>query len=1218
METDSRQSSENWTAKSNDAGLGNKMASETWNGLKTVEHELKITDVEGAVRTESPVIIEVDDEVDVDGVSFVNDLEAINLEIQDSLQQEKKTPKIEHDSEPESYSDVETVGSYNGPDPMGLLERIESTQEIDDEEEEEEEGSEIEDEGGTTISHRIGSVERWLIWMKRWPWLHHEESDGDFAYCLYCNVNINVNRDLKNVHQHNLSLYHQERENNYLAFKKSEKQISESNDEIKHEFGSNEYVASIKRRRVSEVESLNHFNWERWLQWHSWLQRIEPAGTIGLCKYCNVRMNVEFVYLRKRHETSKGHCEAKRLHENSSRKRKRSITPTETLVDNVPEPRNKSRKQTEDATVETAATDNGSSMETGDRSYWYEMLSNTTPPQCRCTLCNIRMSVTSFARHLKTKAHCANLSIRQKDEENNLDRGIWAQYADNHPWLIADPHDPTLAYCHLCSKRFIYGHSEIKRKIHENSDNHKAKMQLAAADVEKTTRGDEPETLTATDDNVTQNDPEQSEAQTEESEAEAEAEAEGSDEDYVEEDSTVSSQKSSVGRKELETKTSKAKRAKDKKVDEEKDKEEINNESVPAEDATDNIVDAPTTSNVMRKVIPRQVIKRVPTSMQGKVMAWRGRFPWISYKRNEQRKNYGYCKLCDTSVFMPSSKFASKHQRSARHIRLRLERKRGVIPSPSEAISMATATAAAMATGESKHKAAMAELQAKYNWLEPDATDENYCHCKLCYTRLPIKLFYLRQHDSSRKHAESLERNRCNSEVPTVAPTNEQPEQATSVHVAQDQDSDEALSVKSECSTEEQSMSKRSRKTMEMRRIIRALRDTMGKKIEERSQIDMARDMICSSFDIVKRIRTLERETDLRGLPSSSMQPQRGMIDSPSKPRDTIDLFFDSIAQTMKSLPADLAAEGKSKIMQIVCSLELRSMQRTASMSTSPKDLTEKSSLTNKNLNQDRMTFEEVINSVTDSETSSVIFEDQGNEIPSPLQTPANNNEIGHLSEITVTATQRTKRPSPSPPTPTPKTNATTATAPTILNGLGKDIPVNIRCILPSTVQVASKNPESVDQLRVVPINKLTNQNRNKVNGTNSTTTPINRNGQSQKTMSPSTVIATPPSSNSSSHSDMNNGTSPAVFHNIRVSNGSSSQVIRFQKSPMAQQQSTPQRQVAPPEKWQGRYSGGPKNHVGTNHALTPTQSLALAHAQLRSLQRPLTRNVPINKPSQP
>jgi len=126
-----------------------------------------------------------------------------------------------------------------------------------------------------------------------------------------------------------------------------------------------------------------------------------------------------------------------------------------------------------------------------------------------------------------------------------LDRGIWAQYADKHPWLIADPNDPTLAYCHLCSKRFIYGHSEIKRIIHENSDNHKAKMQLAAAENRETTREDESETVTTIDENGTQSDPEQSEAQTEESEAEAEAE--GSDEDYVEDDSTVSSQKSSVG-----------------------------------------------------------------------------------------------------------------------------------------------------------------------------------------------------------------------------------------------------------------------------------------------------------------------------------------------------------------------------------------------------------------------------------------------------------------------------------------------------------------------------------------------------------------------------------------------------------------------------------------------------------------------------------------------
>lgn len=226
------------------------------------------------------------------------------------------------------------------------------------------------------------------------------------------------------------------------------------------------------------------------------------------------------------------------------------------------------------------------------------------------------------------------------------------------------------------------------------------------------------------------------------------------------------------------------------------EEEENNSESEAAEDTANFAEKKSSVSNLPNKSTVKPVLKTEPTTMQGKVNAWRSRFPWISYKRNEPRKNYGWCKLCDVSVFMPSCKFASKHQRSSRHIRLRFERKRLIKQSPSERSSMAMAAttfteagSGTLATGEAKQKAAMAELQAKYKWLEPDATDENRCYCRICDTRLPIKVFFLRQHDGSRKHAESLKRNRINSKVTT----SEQPE-ANRMDVSQD--SDEALSVK--------------------------------------------------------------------------------------------------------------------------------------------------------------------------------------------------------------------------------------------------------------------------------------------------------------------------------------------------------------------------------------------------------------------------------------
>lgn len=183
--------------------------------------------------------------------------------------------------------------------------------------------------------------------------------------------------------------------------------------------------------------------------------------------------------------------------------------------------------------------------------------------------------------------------------------------------------------------------------------------------------------------------------------------------------------------------------------------------------------------------------KPIPATVQGRVMVWKNRFPWLSYKRSEQRHNYAWCKLCEVSVFMPSSKYASKHQRSSRHVRLRFERKRASQKPEMDMSSVSTASAAALTTGEAKQKAAMSELQEKYSWLEPDATDENHCHCNVCDVRLPIKVFYLRQHDGSRRHNEHVERLHNDSAATLEAA----PTPSTGMN-ADHEESDGAISVK--------------------------------------------------------------------------------------------------------------------------------------------------------------------------------------------------------------------------------------------------------------------------------------------------------------------------------------------------------------------------------------------------------------------------------------
>lgn len=204
----------------------NKMASSSAtpnDRIKATGHELKILEVEGALTANDQSIdtIEVDDEehdLDIDSAPMV----AEETTVDDNCDRQQQQPqqdgeeddKMSTKSEPSSGG--ESNASYNH-DPMDLLERIETNPESDDEEDE------LTSDEGSGKRH-ASPAERWQLWMKRWPWLLHEDSDGNCAFCLYCNVVININRKVKFIQQHYLSLYHQERETNYMTFKNSVRQ----------------------------------------------------------------------------------------------------------------------------------------------------------------------------------------------------------------------------------------------------------------------------------------------------------------------------------------------------------------------------------------------------------------------------------------------------------------------------------------------------------------------------------------------------------------------------------------------------------------------------------------------------------------------------------------------------------------------------------------------------------------------------------------------------------------------------------------------------------------------------------------------------------------------------------------------------------------------------------------------------------------------------------
>lgn len=202
----------------------NKMASST---IETTDHELKIMEVEGAQDEGTMNTIELDDEDQNDNAPLEAAIDTSDRH-QDHEYLQRDEEKIVEDEKMSTKSEPSSGGESNASynhDPMDLLEPIETNHEESGDDEEDELSSGDEGSGGSgNIKRTRNPAKRWQTWMKRWPWLLHEESDGDCAFCLYCNVVININRRVKFIQQHNLSLYHQERETNYMAFKNSVRQ----------------------------------------------------------------------------------------------------------------------------------------------------------------------------------------------------------------------------------------------------------------------------------------------------------------------------------------------------------------------------------------------------------------------------------------------------------------------------------------------------------------------------------------------------------------------------------------------------------------------------------------------------------------------------------------------------------------------------------------------------------------------------------------------------------------------------------------------------------------------------------------------------------------------------------------------------------------------------------------------------------------------------------
>lgn len=289
---------------------------------------------------------------------------------------------------------------------------------------------------------------------------------------------------------------------------------------------------------------------------------------------------------------------------------------------------------------------------------------------------------------------------------------------------------------------------------------------------------------------------------------------------------------------------------------------------------------------------------------------------------------------------------------------------------------------------------------------------------------------------------------------------------------------------------------------MEVRRILRALRDSMGRRQDERSQLDMAKDMICSSFDIVSRLRTLEREA----VAPAPGQSYDGSPKAP-EPRHVVDLFFDSIAPTMKALPADLAAEGKAKIMQLVCGLEVKAMQRTSA-------------------------------AVPASSSGSGSAADSSPTAKSPAKAP---NPDLPSNVITIPDDEQKIQNNNEPEAGQTKRRSTGTFTPMTLNGNHNEAAENLRRMLNNT-QVKLTNRQDPEAVRCVPLDKLTSLGR--ING-----------GRHS--------LGSSLEASSNQPTDLSNGNSVGSLRQIRVNNNNNSKIINLPK-PIPQSQLQQHHQIQP------------------------------------------------------
>ncbi|XP_061396373.1 protein suppressor of variegation 3-7 [Musca vetustissima] len=1044
----------------------------------------------------------------------------------------------------EPITNVITISDVYENDPMDLL-VFNGRGDVNSSKSNEEEGDNEEpfddfSSNGSSSTHGTSLSSIIKEWCKDYPWLLYDEIDEGFGYCLHCDVRLSV-RSPSYIKQHSMSLYHKERSDNYLSFREEEERnnIGTPLPEIKQEFGTESYVAALRLKRKSQAEALNNYNWRRWLKEYPWLERDSTTGTIGLCKYCNVRINVEFSYLRTRHQETAKHKENEKEY-NSAQQDNSSLNKSNSQQSKI-----KSNKDLSEAVHEQFAA-------------------------LRCKICDITVAKNNFKRHLRTNLHMQKESeyVKSKKPKKNKRKKSnesdstsqashqWHVYAKKHPWLIADPSDETQAYCKYCEKRVMYGNSVAKRTTHENSAYHKNKERnINGNDSREEERSNNDENSVeeennddeSTDENNTEiedddddrheDNDEASEASDDEPEEDAvkdhdnrkkggdhnESNRTENNEQDNDDDNNESSyckivisktcnrmKHSQSGRHVAAEAEYLRRQTKKKKIYMSKNSDETYDWAVdiksqpnlyyckycrvrisrryskkqhsiskvhqintnlfkttrgnPLKQESNMVAH---TSNNRRQDTPSK-IEKVPSFLT-LVKQWQKRFAWLTYKRSEIRSNYAYCKICEQSVFLRTIKSVIKHQRSGKHIRTanllrrqKLQQQReeqdeankhltGGTKREMESVkskdslqakpkpdSLHTSPDTKITSNDIADNSIIEDLQKRYSWIQR-STKPNYGHCEYCNENVSLKPMLLRNHSNSRNHRQFVIKHRVNETKREKRPhsesnTNAEDVEDNDVILIEDNpeeilisEQDDNWTVKSENMDEHEALDFLLQRSNKSARSPHQFDGGPSKRLKKSGQLhrlnennaSLVASILSTPLTLASYLGPLIQQQIQQ---ATSTQCQQSATQPTTSGNSTLensfDLFFKSVSETMKNLPTDLAAEGKVKIMQIICDLELKALKRQELSHPVDVEIATSDSSSNLNTNHlsetvstsesNRAEIPEVnaSNPAHNKGTSSQQYEDTFTETiitPIPDETPANSQHQSVKSHTTTT-----------------------------------------------------------------------------------------------------------------------------------------------------------------------------------------------------------------------